>query len=150
MSQKARNNAARLTAIGPRAGETSPVGALNGQVQRAPATQYPIAPTARKGTPCEKSGQADRRRGSASESQSVCCDAAQSYHVPRDRGSIAAAIIAGMRQAQQAAPLGRILPGQREEKETERLGAEQAGHHGDPAIRSYKRRWASRDFDRTN
>jgi hypothetical protein len=61
----------------------------------------------------------------------VCYDAAESYHVPRDRGSIAATIIAGMRQAQQAAPLGRILPGQREEKESERLGAEQAGHHGD-------------------
>jgi hypothetical protein len=82
-------------------------------------------------------------------SQSVCYDAAESYHVPRDRGSIAAAIIAGMRQSQQAAPLGRKLPGQREEKESERLGAEQAGHHGDQRS-GVTWRWASRDFYRTN
>jgi hypothetical protein len=75
----------------------------------------------------------------------VCYDAAESYHVPRDRGSIAAAIIAGMRQAQQAAEAAWTTG----RKESERLGAEQAGHHGDQRS-GVTWRWASRDFYRTN
>ncbi len=149
MSQKARNNAARLTTIGPRAGETSPVGALNGRVQRAPATQYAIAPTARKGTPRKKSGQVDRRRGSASEISirvlrrggELSCSPRQGKHRGGDHRRHAPSAAGYPAWAEAAWTTGR--------KELERLGAEQAGHHGDQQS-GVTRRWASRDFDRTN
>ena len=51
--------------------------------------------------------------------QSVCCDAAESYHVPRNRGSIAVASIAATERAR----VGGELPGKREEKDSKSLSA---------------------------
>jgi len=67
ISQKARKRAARAAA--PRAMPigASPVGALNRQIRRPPATQWAIAQAAQEGTARQKSGQVDRRLGSASE-----------------------------------------------------------------------------------
>ena len=77
MSQKARNSAARVAAIGPKAGEASPVGALNGQIQHAPATQCPIAPTPGREHRARNLARLIAGAARHPRSQSVCYDAAR-------------------------------------------------------------------------
>jgi hypothetical protein len=107
MSQKARKSAARLAAACPRAGKASRAGALNRQIQSRSTTLQAIAPAACEGTPSEKSDQAERQSDSAFETSSVSCDAAESYHVPRNRESIGGDHRRHFTSAQELRPLER-------------------------------------------